>query len=670
MPAAPANAGTAGGRALAKRRQGSYGAPPSPQDPPMLASLRSSLNKWPARVFFMALAAVFVLWGVSGKINLTSTDTSVARVGGERIEMPDFQEAYRKDLSQVERRLGNTDPAADIRRAVAMQTIGRLVTQAAVGETVHDLGVRVPDAALDAAVQDVPQFRNAQGQYDANLARQVLRNNGMNERTFGDMLRHDIATRQVVGALTAGVGAPAEMADAVFAFQQEKRVADAVEVPLAAAAAPPAPTPLQLERWWANHPDKFSKPEYRRIKAIVLAPATLAKEITVTEDDLTGEWEQHKAEFNKPERRSVQVILTQDEAAAQKLASLWNTGADWAAMQAEAAKTEAAPVQLDDAARSEFPAPELGDAVFAAPAGVVAPPVHSALGWHVFKVTKITAGGAKTLDEARDALRLRVIAEKATDLIYDRANRIENLLSGGATLDDLPGDLGVAAVTGTLDAEGKTPEGAAAPIPGPAELRTALIQAAFAAKPGAPPKLEQAPNAADGSQSFYALVVEKITPPEPKPLEQVAGEVRADWEADQRRHEQEETAARIFGALRGGFTLAAAADKTGLSVRRLPATGRSAPAEGFPPALLNPLFGLKKGEGTMVETPDGFVVAVLAEIQEPDPKSDPVGYGQVKQALARAFGEDIQAVFATVARDRANPHVNEAAVLSTAAPSE
>jgi peptidyl-prolyl cis-trans isomerase D len=636
----------------------------------MLAIFRRFLATWPARLFFGVLVLSFGLWGVADVVRNIGRDSSVASVGGEQIEMPELQEAFRRNLSQATRMLGATDPTPDIRRAVAMQTVGQLITEKALAAAERDLGVVVPDSALAGAVSEIPQFRNAQGQYDANLARQVLRNNGMNERMFADMISSDLGRKQVLEAVSAGTVAPSEMARQVFEFQQEKRVADAVEVPFSAAPAPPAPTAQQVERWWVNHPEKFSKPEYRRVKAIVLSPETLAKEIAVSDDDLKGAWEQHKAEFSKPERRSVQVILTQDEAEAKHLAEEWSGGADWATMQQEAAKTAAAPVELSDATQTEFPAPELGDAVFATPLDVVPPPVHSALGWHVLKVTKIVDGGAKTFEEARDALRLRVIADKAADLMYDRANRIENLLSAGTSLDQLPGDLGVAAVTGTLDAEGNTLEGQPAPIPGPKELRPAFIQAAFADKVGDQPKLTQGPNAADGSQSFYALAVEQIVPPALKPLAEVEEQVRTDWVADQRHRAQEETAAKLYDTLHRGFTLAAAAEKAGLPVRRLPATGRSAPAEGFPPALLAPLFGLKKGEATMVETPEGFVVAVLSEIQLPDPKADPVGYGQVQQALARALGEDIQNVYATAVRDRANPHVNQAAVESLAAPGE
>jgi peptidyl-prolyl cis-trans isomerase D len=285
-------------------------------------------------------------------------------------------------------------------------------------------------------------------------------------------------------------------------------------------------------------------------------------------------------------------------------------------------------------------------------------------------VTKVTGGVAQSLDEVRDAVRARVVADKAADLIYDRANRIENLLSGGTTLDKLPADLGVAAVTGTLDAQGMTPKGEPAPIPGPPELRAALIQAAFAARQGDQPRLVQAPNAANGAQSFYAFTVDDIMPPAPRPFADVAAQARADWTRDQAHHAQEAVAAALLSDVKGGQSLADAATRAGLVLRRLPPTGRAAPAEGVPPALLEPLFGLKPGQPAMVETPDGFVVAVLAEVKDPDPNADPVGFGQVRAALAQSLGQDMQAAYANAVRERADPRLNQAAIMGLATPGE
>lgn len=629
----------------------------------MLATFRRSLNTWPARLLFMLLVVAFGAWGIGDVIRNIGHSGAPASVAGQRIDLPELQEAYQRNLNEVTRNMGNADASPELRRSVAMQTVGQVITQTALKVEAQHLGLMVPDDALRRAVFAMPAFRGKDGKFDRTLMDNLLRNNGMTEQRFLGLMREQLLQQQLLEAVAAGASAPDVMARQVYEFQHEKRVADAVTIPLAAAAPPPAPTDLQLQRWWADHADRYSTPEYRRIKAIVLAPATVAKGVQVTDEDLKGEWDQRKATFSTPERRTLQVILTQDEAEAQRFTEQWKAGADWAAMQAAANAAGAAPVELADATEGEIPAPELAAAAFAAPEGAVVPPVHTALGWYALKVTKVTPGRAETFEEAKPALRARVVAEKAADLIYDRANRIDNLLSSGSSLDNLPGDLGVAAVTGTLDAAGETPEGRPAPIPGPAVLRQALIAAAFQEKPGDPPKLTQAPNAPDGAQSFYAVTVESIVAPKPRPFAQVAAQVRDDWTAHAKRREQEVIAANLLHAVDTGRTLAEAAAAAGLKMEKLPPATRDTPTAGVPQQLVAPLFGLKKpGEATMVETPAAFVVATLAQIQDPDPKSDPIGWSAVRDALGRAVGLDMQDVFATAVRDRSNPYINPSVI--------
>ncbi len=624
----------------------------------MLATFRKSLNTWPARLLFGLLVVAFAVWGIGDVVRNIGRGGAPIRVAGQRIDLAELQPAYQRNLAEAQRKLGNSDPTPELRRSVAIQTVEQMVTQSALSAEARRLGLVVPDDALRRAVFAMPAFQNKQGQFDRAQMDALLRNNGLTEARFLEMMRQQLLQQQVLQSVSAGAAASDEMAKQVYAFQHEKRVADAVTLPFADAPAPPAPTEAQLRRWWENHPDRYSTPEYRRIKAIVLSPETVAKDVQVSDEELKAAWDQHKGEFNTPERRSVEVILTQDETEAQRLAATWQSGADWAAMQQAAERAGAAPVDLSDATRGEFP-------------GEVPPPVHTALGWYVLKVTKVTPGKQESFEQARDALRKRVALEKAADVIYDRANRIDNLLSSGSTLDNLPGDLGVAAVAGTLDADGKTPSGQPAPIPGPAPLRQALIAAAFQEKPGDPPKLTQAPNAPDGAQSFFAVSVESIEAPKLRPFDQVQQTVRADWTGAQVKREQEATAANLMHAVNSGKSLADAAAALGLKVERLPPAGRDAPVAGVPPALVTPLFSLRKrGEATMAETSQGFVVAALAEIQDPDPKADPIGWGAVRDALGQAVGGDEQEIFAVAVRDRSNPYVNPSVIESLAGSGE
>ena len=93
-------------------------------------------------------------------------------------------------------------------------------------------------------------------------------------------------------------------------------------------------------------------------------------------------------------------------------------------------------------------------------------------------------------------------------MIYDRANKVDNVLGSGASLDEMPSDLGLAGVLGTLDAAGSTADGTPAPIPGPAELKAALIKAAFDTQKGDPPRLVEVPTPSTGGSAYYALSVE------------------------------------------------------------------------------------------------------------------------------------------------------------------
>lgn len=628
----------------------------------MLSAFRGLTNTWPARVFFLLLAAAFALWGVANKNPFGADQTALATVAGHTIEMPQAEQAYRKQLEQLQRAMG---PQAQIppalRRTAALQTVEQLVSQAAMQARVNDLKLAVPDSAVREAAFAIPQFHGRDGKFDRATMLAVLRQNGLTEMSFLALLRQNLGQDELLGAVRAGAQAPKLLDNRLYSFLHETREADVVDFPFAAAATPPAPTAAQLQRWYDNHPTQYSSPEYRKIKLVVLSPETVSKDIAVSDEELQAAYAQHKDEYVTPARRSVQVLTVADEATARKLASQWSMGADWATMQKAAEDAGATAVQMDSATEAEFPAPELAKAAFATNPDTVALPVHGALGWYVLKVVKAEPGGTESLEAAKPALRARIVADKAADLIDQRSVKIDDMLQGGTTLDQLPGDMGLAALTGTLDAKGNTPEGNPAPIPGSKQLRAAIVAAAFQARKGDPLKLQQGPPGPGGVVSaYFALDVEDIMPPAPRPFDTVKETVRADGTADARRREQNVAATKLMTAAQSGTGLADAAKAAGLTVRRLPPVGRFEPVDGVPHSLVEPLFGMRQGETTMVETPDGFMVATLAKIDDPDPKADPVGEARLVDQINQQMANDMQTSFILGVRNAAKPRVNQA----------
>lgn len=626
----------------------------------MIGFFRRHLSSWPVKLFFMVLVAAFGLWGIGDVVRsgLGRSGDEVATVGGQTISVQRMTVAYRNALAQVTRRLGGAEPSPQIKRGVAGQALNQLVTQAALEDFARRNGLAAPDSAIREAIAEVPAFKGPDGKYSPDAAREAMRANHLTERDLAELIRDDVLNRQILEAVHAGIGAPDALARAVFDFQNEKRSADVVELAFAD-AAPAAPTDAQLHRWHDLHPDLYGTPEYRRIKAVILSTETVGKDVDVPDADLHAAYDSQRATFVQPEKRTAQIVTFPTEAPARSLAAVWKAGADWARIQTDAAQAGGSAVELTDSAQAEFPGDALSKAVFATPPGAVAEPLHDELGWHVLRVTKSIPPSERTFEQVKAQLHDALAAERASALIYERANKLDNLLASGATLDEMPADLGLASALGTLDAKGNTTEGTPAPLPGPPSLRTALIAAAFAAKQGEPPQMVEVQTPENGQRAYYAMTVEDVTPPVAKPYEEVAAQVAQDWTADAKRHLQDVKAAKLLSDAKAGGSLADAAKAAGIAVRRTPPTDRLKAADGVPEALLAPLFTLKPHETTMVETPSSFVVAQLAEVTEPDPKTDPAGYAQISSGLARSVGNDAELAFENAVRDQSKPTVNQ-----------
>lgn len=628
----------------------------------MISALRRSLDTWVVRGFFLVLLVAFVVWGVGDAVRMVgSAPTWVAKVGGDTVEMPAFQAEYQRALNLALRRLPpgqNTTP--DMRQQIGNAALQQLIGEAAMGQELRRLRIDSPSEAVRDAIVALPNFHDSTGKFSPQIFQTVLNNNGYSEARFEQLMRGEVGQRQLLGAITAGANAPRAEAGPIYTEHFEKRAADMVEFAFASQPAPPAPSEAELRRWYTNHPFDYSTPAMKRVKAIILSPDALEKGMTVSQSDLEAEYQQLKSEFVTPPKRSAQVLTVQDQANAAALAAQWRGNADWAAMQKAAEQDGGSGVELDDATNAEFPDAALAKAVFAGAAGSVSDPVHGTLGWFVVKVVKITPGAAKPLDEVKGELTKRILNDRATDLMYTRANKIDDLLGNGTPLDHLPGDLGLEAVSGTLDAKGDTKDGTPAPIPGPKELRAAIVADAFKAEPGEPTELTEVQTPSAGGSAYYALQVEQSIAPAVKPYDDVKQQVLADYNAAQQRRDANEKATRAYVAVKGGTSLPDAAAAAGVQVFHTPLATRDAAPQEMPPALASVLFSLKKGEPTMVETGNSFIVAEPTEIDDPSPNADPGGFAVVQQALTRSIAGDIATLFGDGVRLRAKPQINQA----------
>lgn len=619
----------------------------------MLTAMRGLLGTWAAKILFTVLVFSFALWGIGDVIDaFRRTDTSVATVAGQKIELPEMQEALRREIEQFRRATGNQiEPTPELRAALAEQALDRLITTRAMTAEVARLGLHVSDAQLREAVFAIPAFRGEDGRFSSALFANFLRNNAMTEAQFLQLYRSDLAQRELAAAVGAGAISPETLTLPLFRTASERRSALLTLVPFESVPTPDLPDEAELRRFHENNPDAFSAPQYRTAQVALLTPAALAEGIEVSDADLAAAYEQRQAQYVTGEQRDFAALTVQTREAAETLASQWRANADFAAIEKAATEAGGSAFQLSGD-RAAVPLPELADAAFGTAPETVSDPTQSPLGWHVVRVSKVTPGSPRTLDQVREELRAELKNERAGDQMFDVANRLEDHLAGGGTVSEAARALSLPLVEATFDASGDGRDGTPVAFPLTPEGRAALLRIVFETGADLPPRTDEL-----AGPAFAAITVSEIIAPALRPFENVAGAVRAAWTRDARRRAAEEKAAGLLAAVRGGQTLMVAATAAGLEARPIPPVGRDGTPE-IPRELVTPLFQLKPDEATMAETAVGFVVAQLTAIIPADPATDALGFGRKRDEIAQTIARDLEQSYLAAIRAKASPEIN------------
>jgi peptidyl-prolyl cis-trans isomerase D len=231
------------------------------------------------------------------------------------------------------------------------------------------------------------------------------------------------------------------------------------------------------------------------------------------------------------------------------------------------------------------------------------------------------------------------------DRIYKVANRVDDALAGGMSLEDAAAKFELkkneiaAADQGGHDPEGKP---IALPIPGGEALK--LV---FATNEGQTSRVTESP---DGG--IFMVRVGKIIPPAVKPLAQVREQAVEGWQADKRREKVAKIAADLVAVVKPDLRLAAVAAEKGLKVTTTPPLSRR-PARGdtTSPALLAKLFAAKPGEVVSAADAAGSYVAQLDEVKTPEPPSESAA-AEVSRDLNQGMRTDLEAEFTHALRAR------------------
>ena len=622
----------------------------------MLTAIRTHTKSLVVKILAGLLVVSFAVWGIEDMFTLaTSSASPIFEVGSLEGDEDVIRDEVRRQIRRLRPMFGNqftVDQAKAL--GIVESVVQRQIDDTALRLASQGMGIEISDDLVSKEIRNTPGFQ-AFGSFDQARFQRFLNENLMTEARYIAAIRGELSNNQLLDSFTSKT-APKMLVDSVYRHRQEKRIAETIVVSDSTQQKISEPDQPTLIGYHKDKASLFTAPEFRALSVVRLDAADLAGEILVADNEVKEAYEARVDEFTTPETRNVKQMIVAEEADAKRASEALSQGRDFAAVAMEITKMDATAIDLGRVGRADMPFPELTDAVFALKSGESSAPQKSPLGWHVFSVNGIQLGGTKTFDGVKDRLTKDIAMEKAIDSLFELANKLEDSLGGGATLEETASQLNLKVVKfDAVDRSGKGKDSKPiSNLPG-----GDFIGIAFSTEEGA-----ESPLSETGNDGYFVLRVDGITAPVLKPLDTIKAEVIQAWKDEKRAEKSKQAATAIVARVNSGTLLNAIASEMGLKIMTSPALTRQPGknSSGLPQPLVDKVFSLSKGEAAMARSGSGYAVGRLKEVTTAVPAADKEGLDKISDQLGLALQEDIFTQLAGGLRDRYGVTVNRQAI--------
>ncbi|MCR9127773.1 MAG: SurA N-terminal domain-containing protein [Rhodobacteraceae bacterium] len=579
-----------------------------------------------------------------GATNMSGTIRTVGHAGDQSISVDAYARALQQEMRAFQAQTGQPVTMEQARAlGLDRQVLAQLVALASLDHETDEIGLSLGDANLQREILSIPAFQGLDGTFDRESYRFALQNAGINETEFEEDLRAEAARSIVQGAISDGARMPGTLPDLIVEFIGARRDFTWAQLDEADLAAPlRQPDDAELRAYHAENIADYTLPETKQLTYALLTPEMILDTVEVDPALLRELYETRRESYEQPERRLVERLVFADRASADDASAQLSVGGTTFELLVQGRDLQLSDVDMGDVTRAALG--EAGDAVFAATAGDVVGPLPSPLGPALYRVNGVLAAQSVSYEEALPELRAELARDRARRVIELQAESADDLLVGGATLEDLAQDTEMQ--LGTMEWTAQTTQGVAA--------YQGFREAAAAVTPDDYPEVAYLE---DGGA--FALRLDAVLPPRPEPFETARAAVLEDWLRASTETALVAQADALVARLSEGTDFAG----TGLTARRETGVTRQSFIDGAPRTMISEVFEMAPG-ALRVIADNGAVYVLRLDA------TAPAETGGDMARLRAALGADLdqalsQALFQAFVADsqlRAEPQIDQRAL--------
>jgi peptidyl-prolyl cis-trans isomerase D len=581
------------------------------------------------------LANTSMFGGVSG-------GDRVAVVGSERVDAAELSGAATNALDQARQADPTITMQAFIARGGLDEVLEQLLQRTSLAVFAERHGMRVSERLVDSELLQIPAFRGADGNFNAEAFRAVIGQRGLTEAAVRADLATGLLARQLLTPLTFSPVVPSSLVQQYASLLRERRQGSIASLPSSAFAPSGNPSDNQLQAFYTESRERYIRPERRTIRYASFGEAAVGQLAAPTATQIAERYQRDRALYAATERRRLTQLVAPTQDAARAIVA-----------EVAAGKT------LEAAAR------EKGLAAFAAADKAMATPARGGLGWYVLRVDAIERQAGRSLEQVGPEIAATLATEQRRAALADLTARLEQEFEEGRSLAEVAEELGVQ-VSSTVPA---TADGAIYGRPGERvpELLSRVLSVAFEMEESEPQLAEVVPG-----ETFLLFDVADVTPSAVAPLAEIRQQVIANWRLDQGAKAARAAADRILAKVARGTALAAAvaAERATLPAPQSVNLNREQIAQTaqIPPSMAL-FFSMAAGTVKKLEAPGdaGWYVVQLNSIEAGRvPANDPILAATLRQ-LGQVNTDEYVEQFVKAAQREVGVERNAEAIKAVAA---
>ncbi len=496
-----------------------------------------------SKVLLTVLVASFAAWGVGGYL-MPTIGAEAITVNGEGVSPQLVETTFKQRMENISQLLGVRPTQEQLdQMQVPEQVVAESVARTALRQAAEKLGFVAATPQLQDEIMMVGAFKDESGKFSEARYRQVLQQVGRSPMQFEKDLAQDIVVRQLA-QLTKLETPPAGVAKVSAEAENLNLVLQIASID-AASVAPAEPSEDDLQKFYNDNTQLYSKPESRDLVVLSIKRSDIAKDIDVPEHSVKAAYEENKAAYKLPETRVVRHILLDNRDDAVKASEKIKSLADFEKVANEVTKDPGNMGRggaLGSIAEKDV-VPAFAKVAFSIAPNTLSAPVQSNFGWHLIWVESITAAKDVPYAEIKDAIA-KDLKENEADTAMERIiGLVDGKVAAGEGLEKIGTDVGVKALKLTNAG------------PEDHRLDPQELQAGFGAHEGdvsVPVTLK------DGGVSYVQAL--KVNAARVLPMAEVKAQVATDWKKAHVQAGMRQNAEKM---------LAATKDNTGANLNEL-----------------------------------------------------------------------------------------------------